>query len=221
MGYNSNYRLFSLLAAYPSLPARNGLGPFQGEMSMSNEQVTEVWFGLVGRLFGGKESAEVVTTPVHFHATPEAVWQGMLLYEDVPVRPPFLLRALLPYPVRTQGDKTRVGATIQCTYQGGDLVKRIQVVEQPHFLKFEVLQQRLGIESCVVTVGGSYAIESCGDNSKIVLTTNYLGHLRPRALWRPVERFMAHQLHRHILDGMRASLPRGSSRHSTARAARG
>jgi hypothetical protein len=133
----------------------------------------------------------------------------MLLYEDVPVRPPFLLRAFLPYPVRTEGDKTRVGATIQCTYHGGDLVKRIQVVERPHVLKFEVIQQRLGIESCVVTVGGSYEIRSCGDRSRIVLTTNYLAHLRPRSLWRPIERFFTRKLHRHILDGMSASIRRG------------
>jgi hypothetical protein len=149
-----------------------------------------------------------VKTPVYFHASPEEVWQSMLLYEDVPVRPPLLLRALLPYPVRTEGDKTRVGATIQCTYQRGDLVKRIQVVEAPHFLKFEVIHQRLGIEGCIQTVGGSYEIRSCGERTEVVLTTNYLGHLRPRFLWRPVERFLARQLHRHILDGMRASLPR-------------
>jgi hypothetical protein len=181
---------------------------------MSNLQLTEGWFGLVGRLFGGDVAPEAVETLVHFQATPEAVWQGMLLYEDVPVRPPFVLRALLPFPLRTEGDKTRVGATIQCTYEGGDLVKRIQVVERPHLLKFEVTQQRLGIESCVVTVGGSYEIRPCGDHTRIVLTTHYLGHLRPRFLWRPVERFMAHQLHRHILNGMRASMPRGESLES-------
>jgi hypothetical protein len=177
---------------------------------MSNLQLTEGCFGMVSRLFAGNESTESVETPVQFQATPEAVWQGMLLYEDVPVRPPFLLRALLPFPVRTEGDKTRVGATIQCTYEGGDLIKRIQVVERPNFLKFEVVQQRLGIESCVMTLGGSYQIRPCGDRSEVVLTTNYLAHLRPRFLWRPVERFMARQLHRHILDGMRraVTLPR-------------
>ena len=31
-----------------------------------------------------------------------------VLYEEVPGRPPFLLRTFLPHPVRTEGDKTRL-----------------------------------------------------------------------------------------------------------------
>jgi hypothetical protein len=165
------------------------------------------WFRLVGRLFSGNEAKEAVATKLYFDASPETVWQRMLLYEDVPARPPFLLRALFPFPVRTEGDKTRVGAMIQCTYHRGDLVKRITVVEPPHRLEFEVVHQRLGIEGCVITVGGSYDIRSRNGRTAVVLTTNYLGHLRPRQLWRPVERLLARQLHHHILDGMGAALP--------------
>jgi hypothetical protein len=131
----------------------------------------------------------------------------MLMFEEVPVRPPVLLRVFLPHPVRTEGDKTRVGAAIQCTYTGGHLVKLIKVVEPPHLVQFEITEQRLGIEGCVTMLGGSYELRSRGEETEIVLTTNYRGHLRPRFFWRPLERFLAHQLHRHILDGMRASLP--------------
>lgn len=158
---------------------------------------------------------DAVETSIHFHASPETVWQRMLSYEEVPARPPFLLRVLLPHPVRTEGDKTCVGANVQCRYKGGNMVKRIKVVEPPHLVQFEVTQQRLGIEGCVTTLGGSYQLRSCGDQTEIVLTTNYQGHLRPRYFWRPFERFLAHQLHRHILGGMRASLPRsGPSKRS-------
>ena len=172
--------------------------------------ITQGWLSRVGRLFSRNAAAEAVATAVHFHASPETVWQGMLSYEEVPVSPPFLLRVLLPNPVRTEGDKTCVGADVQCRYKGGDMVKRITVVERPHLMQFEVTQQRLGIEGCITTLGGSYQIRSCGDQTEVVLTTNYRGHLRPRYFWRPLERFLAHQLHRHILDGMRASLPRST-----------
>ncbi len=171
--------------------------------------ITQGLLSLVGRLFPRNPATEAVATSVHFHASPETVWQGMLSYEEVPVRPPFLLRVLLPNPVRTEGDKTSVGADVQCRYKGGDMVKRITVVEPPHLMQFEVTQQHLGIEGCVTTLGGSYELRSCGgDQTEVVLTTNYRGHLRPRYFWRPLERFLAHALHRHILDGMRASLPR-------------
>jgi hypothetical protein len=165
------------------------------------------WFWLMGWLFSRNAAAETVATSVRFHASPETVWERMLMYEEVPARPPLLLRLFVPHPVRTEGDKTCVGAALQCTYNHGHLVKRIKVVELPRLVEFEVIEQRLGIEGRITMLGGSYEIRSCGNQTEIVLTTNYRGHLQPRSCWRPLERFLAHQLHRHILDGMRASLP--------------
>jgi Polyketide cyclase / dehydrase and lipid transport len=166
------------------------------------------WLGLVGWLFPRNAVTDVVATSAHFNESPEAVWQRILLYEEVPVPPPFLLRVLLPHPVRTEGDKTRVGAAVQCRYYGGNLVKRITVVAPPRLIQFEVTEQRLGIEGCITVLGGSYEIRPVGDGTEIVLITNYRGHLRPRSLWRPLEGFLARQLHRHILAGMRAAVSR-------------
>ena len=73
-------------------------------------------------------------------------------------------------------------------------------------MRFDVLEQRLGVEDCVSMSQGSYEIRTMGDGSEVVLTTHYCSHLRPRRLWRPLERCLAHRLHRHILDGMRAAL---------------
>jgi hypothetical protein len=112
----------------------------------------------------------------------------------------------LPHPLRTEGDKTRAGATVRCTYQGGDLVKRITAVEPPRVLQFEVIEQSLGIEDCILTVGGSYEIHMCGDATGLVLITNYQAYLRPRYLWRPFEALLVRQLHGHILCGLFAAL---------------
>jgi hypothetical protein len=151
-------------------------------------------------------SIDVVETTVHLRATPEAVWHAILTFEEVPKRPTLLLRTLLPYPLRTEGDKTRVGADILCTYRRGNLVKRILSVQPPNLLQFEIIQQHLGVEDRITLLGGSYKIDLSGDESDIALTTQYLGHLSPRFLWRPLERSLAHHFHHHILNAMRASL---------------
>ena len=164
------------------------------------------WHGLVSWLFAGKAVSEAVATRVHFSAKPEAFWKHIMFYEELPGQPPFLLRALLPHPVRTEGDKTRVGATVRCEYRGGDLVKRIATVKPHHSLQFEVIDQRLGIEDCVMAVNGSYEINRSGEGSEVLLTTNYRAYLRPRWAWRPLEKLLVGQLHRHILDGMLASV---------------
>ena len=164
------------------------------------------WYRLASWLFGHGTVCETVATRLHFDASPAAVWNHIMFYEEVPGRPPFLLRALLPRPVRTDGNKTRVGAIVRCTYREGDLLKRITSLEPPHFLGFAVIEQSLGIEDCVLTLRGSYEIFACGNASDVVLITNYQAHLRPRYLWRLLEGFLVSQLHRHILRGVRAAL---------------
>ena len=160
----------------------------------------------IGLLFPPNARSEAVETSLRLNATPEEVWQGILFYEEVPGRPPWFLQIFLPRPIRTDGEKTRVGAIVLCTYDGGHLLKRITAVEPARLVRFDVLEQRLGIEDCVSMSQGSYQIRAAEDGSEIVLTTHYCGRLRPRRLWRPLERSLAHLVHRHILDGMRATL---------------
>jgi len=161
----------------------------------------------VGLLFPRNARSEAVETTLHLNATPEEVWHGILFYEEVPRRPLWFLRIFLPRPVRTDGKKTRIGAIVRCTYDSGHLLKRITAVEPPRLMRFDVLEQRLGVEDCVSMLQGSYEIRATRDGSQVVLTTHYCSRLRPRWLWRPLERCLAHRLHRHILDGMRATLP--------------
>lgn len=169
-----------------------------------------VRYRLVSWLFAREAESETVATRVHFHASPEAVWNHIMFYEEVPGRPPFLLRALFPHPVRTEGDKSRVGAMVRCVYKRGDLVKRITTVERPRFLQFDVIAQRLGIERCVLTLSGSYQIHASGDSTDVVLITNYRAYLHPRFLWRPLEALLVKQLHCHILRGVCAGVLPGN-----------
>jgi hypothetical protein len=164
-------------------------------------------YRLAGRLFGRQPVTQAVGTRVHFNATRESVWNHIMFYEEVPGRPPFPLGVLLPHPVRTEGNKTVAGANICCTYgTKAGLVKYIVGVDPPHLLQFEVTEQRLGIEDCVVTVGGSYQIHYCGDAVDVVLTTNYRTYLHPRWMWRPVEAFLIGQLHKHVLHSVSAAI---------------
>jgi hypothetical protein len=164
------------------------------------------WYRVLTWLFARTEVRDAVTTRVRVEASPETVWDHLMFYEDVPGRPSFFLRALLPHPLRTHGDKTRLGTTVRCEYDRGDLVKRITAVDSPRWLRFEVTEQRLGIEDCVRTLGGSYQISRCGDATEVVLTTMYRAFLRPRFLWRPFEVFVATRLHGHILRGVSAAV---------------
>lgn len=164
----------------------------------------------VGRLFPQNSVVEAITTHAEFAQPPAVLWQCLMFYEDVPLRPPLLLRLFLPAPVKTDRSDKRVGTAVECTYTAGSLTKRFTALEPPHLVRFEVVEQRLGVERCMTTVEGSYEFEALGDGTRAALTTRYRGHLRPRWLWRPFERLLAHRLHRHILGGMQAAMMRAT-----------
>ena len=170
---------------------------------------------MAGLLARGAVS-ESVATRVYFDAHPEAIWDRILFYEEVPGRAPLLLRALLPRPVRTDGDKTRVGERVRCVYSRGDLVKRITAVEPARLLQFEVVEQNLGIEDCILVQGGSYRFSPCGDGTDVVLITHYRAYLRPRRLWRALEALLVRRLHRHVLAGVGAADLRAGARVRSA-----
>jgi len=163
-------------------------------------------YQLVNWVFAGNSVKESVATRMHFHASPEAVWRHLMFYEEVPGPPPFLLRKMLLHPVQTEGDKRRLGGAVRCTYRYGDMVKRVTAVEPPHLLRFEVVEQCLGIEGCVRAVSGSYQIFICGAAADVLLVTDYQAHLHPRSLWRPLEACLVRQLHGHILGGLSDAL---------------
>ena len=159
-------------------------------------------------------SSERVTTGLELSGSPDAVWRCLMFYEDVPRRPWPLLRFVLPQPRFSQGDKLSVGSPIRCVYDRGYLVKRITHVEPMRFLGFEVLEQRLGIERYGVASRGSYELETVARGTRVVLTTSYLGKLRPRFVFRWFERYLCHRLHRHILLGMSERLQSEAERPS-------
>lgn len=166
-------------------------------------------YRLLSRVFGRSGVEEAIATQARLTATPDDVWHRLMFYEDVPETPAFFLRALLPYPVRAEGDKTRPGATVRCVYRTGDITKRITTTHRPHLLEFEVIRQRLGIEGCLVTRGGSYRISANGGSSRVVLITEYEAYLRPRFFWRRLEARLIGQLHLHILGGIRTAMRTG------------
>ncbi len=134
-----------------------------------------------------------------------------MFYEDVPRRPWPLLRLLLPQPLRSEGDKLRVGGDVRCTYVSGELRKRITEVEPARLLRFEVIEQALGIERYGRAHHGSYEFfPDPAGGTRLLLTTAYRGRMRPRFLWRLIERYLCHRLHHHILIGMQERLGAGA-----------
>jgi hypothetical protein len=145
-----------------------------------------------------------IVTRMEFSASPELTWQSLMFYEEVKERPPWLLRVLLPVPIRTEGDKSRVGGEAMCLYEGGHLVKRATRIEEPTLYEFEVAEQALSVGGAMRLSGGRYTLREVGPGrTEVSVETNYTSTRRPRWLWRRLESFVCHMFHRFLLRTMR------------------
>jgi hypothetical protein len=166
-------------------------------------------FWRVLRRFAGREGyEEVVKTRMVIAARPEACWKAVAFYEEMGVPAPWLLRMVLPLPLRVEGKKSGPGARVDCVYTSGYLTKRILELTPPSRIRFDVVESYLGLEDCVAAIEGSYVIKPVAGGAEIILSTRYGSALGPRWVFRPLEGFVLHVLHRHILRGVAKSAAR-------------
>jgi hypothetical protein len=144
-----------------------------------------------------------IITRATFNASPAKTWQSLLFYEEVKERPPLHLRLLLPVPIRTDGDKKRVGGEAICLYEGGHLLKRTTRIEEGVLYEFEVAEQALAVGGTMRLSGGRYMLrEVAPGKTEVSVETRYTSTRRPRWFWRPLERFVCHMFHRFLLRSM-------------------
>jgi hypothetical protein len=161
-------------------------------------------------------SADDVVTRACLAWRPDSVWRCLIFFEDVPYGRWSLFRFVLPRALRSEGDKSKVGNIVRCVYEGGHLIKRITAVEPERYLRFEVIEQHLGIERVFRAHRGAYELRQALLGTELALTTQYSGSLWPRFLWRHVERFFGHRFHQHILLGIREALENETQHNAAA-----
>lgn len=151
-------------------------------------------------------STDTVVTREQLAVPIQRLWETLMFYEQIPSRPPLMLRWLLPVPLGTEGRKSQVGDEALCRYERGHLVKRVTLVEPGRRYAFEVTEQELDLGGGMRLMGGEYALKALDDGAtEITLVTRYTGQRRPRWFWRPVEATVGHMFHRYILGSMCAA----------------
>jgi hypothetical protein len=148
-----------------------------------------------------------VTTAARVLASAEEVWDDLMFYEEISLKPPLLLRLLIPTPVRAEGRAAAAGDLTRCLYRSGHLVKRATGVDVARHYRFQVVEQELRIGGGVRLVSGSYELDELSDGTtRLEIQTRYWSPWRPRWVWRAIETAVCHAFHRHILRAMRLEM---------------
>lgn len=161
--------------------------------------------GLAELPFRRTAAIESVSTTRVLPMSVAEAWGRLAFYEDLPGDKPFLLRIAGPQPVRTIITRDEHGETRKCVYERGHITKRVTQKRPPTRLAFDVIDQQVGEERSVRIRNGRFEFESLSpEQTRVTLTTRYEPKLRPRICWRPLERWVTHSVHNHVLSGMAA-----------------
>jgi hypothetical protein len=153
-----------------------------------------------------------VVTRMNVLASAAQVWTSLMYYESIEESPPWLLRVLLPRPIRTVGSKSAVGDQATCLYEGGHLLKQVTRLERRRLYEFCVVEQNLRIGGRVALSGGSYGLAERPDGTTdLTVMTGYVSRNRPRWLALPVERLACHLFHRHLLRSIKRKAEAGAA----------
>jgi hypothetical protein len=153
-----------------------------------------------------RERSASVTTCEDFLAPLDAVWEGLMFYEEIADDRPFFLRRLLPTPIGTQGCKSEVGSDVKCRYVDGYLVKRVTYIARGHNYAFEIIEQNLALGG-IRLLGGEYTFcKLSKDHTRVALATRYASLNYPRWLFSQLEAAVCHSFHHYILSAMRSNL---------------
>lgn len=158
-----------------------------------------------------KPSLISVVTMMDFAAPAEVVWDSLMFYEQIEKRSPWLLRFLLPVPLRTEGHPRQVNDQVRCLYRNGSLIKRvIRLTPKSHYA-FDVVEQNLVLSGGIRLAGGSYVLRALpGGRTEVALETLYQSPNR-HWLYQWLEARVCHLFHRHILGAIRDAVKIGST----------
>ena len=138
----------------------------------------------------------------------QRAWEKVCFYEHIATQPSWLLRTVLPVPVRTSGTYGKVGDVSRCLYSdGGYLAKRITHIVGGQRIDFEIIEQSIRYANRIVLKGGTIQIESHDDGtSSVCMVTRYELHRAARWIPRLFINHIVKAMHQIVIRDMQTQL---------------
>ena len=163
-------------------------------------------------------AARAVSTAVDVAAPPEAVWNAVVAFPEIPASnlPAWYFRLGVAYPVRAHIDGAGVGAVRRCEFSTGAFVEPVTAWDPPRLLAFDVVENpptmrelspwddvlaphlRAGIFR---SERGEFRLEALDDGgTRLTGTTWYHLDMAPTWYWTAWSDAILHRIHRRVLE---------------------
>ncbi|MFN0008140.1 MAG: hypothetical protein ACKVXR_09555 [Planctomycetota bacterium] len=170
------------------------------------------------RWTGSEPESIEVRSSVEVDAPPEAVWEHVVAFAELPPPTELLFRAGVAYPLRAEIHGTGPGAIRHCVFSTGPFVEPIEVWDEPQRLEFSVSAQPPSmrelspypelapphLESFLVSQRGQFVLEPlAGGRTRLEGTTWYTNRMWPASYWRLWSDEVIHRIHLRVLEHIR------------------
>ena len=159
-----------------------------------------------------------VRTSIDIQAPPEAVWQQVVAFSEIPPPKEWMFRAGIAYPIRAGIQGSGPGAERHCEFSTGTFVEPIQVWDEPRLLKFSVTSNPAPLDEWtpyrhiepphlhgyLVSKGGQFLLTPLPNGgTRVEGTTWYRHSLWPAPYWRLWSDAIIHKIHWRVLNHIR------------------
>lgn len=160
----------------------------------------------------------VVRSVVEINAPPEKVWGQVVAFTEIPAPQELLFRAGVAYPIRAEISGSGVGASRRCVFSTGPFVEPITVWDEPHLLKFDVVEnpaplneltpyghiQPPHLHGYFISHGGQFLLTALPDGrTRLAGTTWYQHTMWPATYWSWWSNYVIHRIHMRVLNHIR------------------
>ena len=171
-------------------------------------QVTEL-------LLPHPSSTFVVRSAVDIQAPPQAVWNEVVAFSQIPSPKEWFFRSGIAYPIRAEIQGRGPGAERHCVFSTGAFIEPIQVWDEPRLLKFSVTQnpsplqewtpyvhiEPRHLDGYFVSNGGQFLLTPLPNGGTHLEGTTWYQHgLWPEAYWRLWSDAIIHRIHMRVLN---------------------
>ena len=173
-----------------------------------------------------------VHSEIVVNAPPEAVWQKVVSFTQIPPPKEMLFRAGIAYPIRAEIAGSGPGAVRRCIFSTGAFVEPIEVWQEPQLLRFSVSENPAPLNELTpyghiepahlhgyfVSHQGQFLLtELPGGRTRLTGTTWYTNAMWPEQYWHHWSDYIIHRIHMRVLSHIQQE---AENRHVELSAAR-
>ncbi len=160
-----------------------------------------------------EEDIHPVVTSIEINASPEQVWQNVIVFPELDEPEEFVFKTGIAYPINAVIDGSGVGAIRNCNFSTGSFVEPITVWDEPNLLAFDVKEQpgtmkELSLYNIHPNHLHGYFISKQGQfkltklangNTLLEGTTWYYNRIKPTIYWNVWSDYLIHTIHKRVL----------------------